>query len=216
MIGSIFDPKPARLELLPSSKGHAGIDVDKNGKIDDSDAYLTLETNQGAGYVDFKDIQKALQGFKPGQEVTEQELVGALTRDYQDDNLKIDGTSVTQGPFCFDMLSSYRQKQTFQVDGDKIFYNLTPDPDAPYEQVGEGRKVMDNGTVSLVEDADGMVHWDYGTPPPAPAVDPQAVTEAVCVRRDGMLHWVFPGERLEPGDSVVGNTDNFAANLLKG
>ena len=213
-LSSAFGPQtPVKFEVLPSTRGDAWIDVEKNGRINESDAFLTLETTKGGENLDFQDLKKALTAFAPGTKVSDKELVSALTKEYKDDSLQ--GTGVVTGGMCFDLLSTYRQKQTFEVDGDKIFYTLTPDPDAPFEKLGGGEKIAGAANVSLVKDADGILHWDIATPP-APAPDPDAVKEAVCVERDGILHWVFPGEKLEAGDKVIGNTDTFADNITKG
>ncbi len=196
LASSIFGSQgPVRYQVRPNQEGMAWRDVDKNGKIDDSDAYLDLKTTKGVEYLDFKDLKKVLEQ-RPKQEVTEETLVADLKKEYQDDSLQ--GTGVVNGSFCFDMVSDFKNDQTFNLDGDQIYYTLTPNPNKKAETAA-----LPEGTasVSLVRDKDGLLSFQYDGPqaPPPPA---NAVTEAVCVRRDGLLHWVFPGEALQPGDEV--------------
>jgi len=183
---SIFgNQEPVRYEIL-NKDGEAWLDVDRDSKIDDGDAYLTLNTAEHAEYVDFKDLKKVLAGSGP---MSSEQLLQVLGEQYGEPDFQ--ATGIVNGSMCFDMISVYRQKQTFEEKDGRLFLTLTPDPDAPFQK------------------------YVPPAPEPEPAVDPDALTEATCVERDGILHWLYPGEKLAPGDKVIGNTDNFVDNLTK-
>lgn len=97
------------------------------------------------------------------------------------------------------MISEYRQKQSFEVEGTQVFYTLTPDPDAPLVKA-DGP--VPEGQMRLVEDEDGVLHWQIPEPPAPPPMPEGAVTEPTLVERDGILHWLFPGEVPQPGDQI--------------
>ncbi|MBI3924004.1 MAG: hypothetical protein HY319_00535 [Armatimonadetes bacterium] len=212
MLSNIFGPQgPQRFQLLPSSDGAAWIDVDKNGRIDESDAYVSLKTPQGSENLDFADLMGVL---KARPQATGAEVAADLGRLYKEEGFQ--GTGVVNGGMCFDMLSEYRQKQTFELQGGKVFYTLEPDPNAPVQAYEEPAPSQEGTTqVSLVRDEDGVLRWKFPEPEAPPPLPPGAVTEATCVDRDGVLHWLFPGDVPEPGDTIIGNTDNFAENLAK-
>lgn len=202
-ISNVFGPQgPQRFPVLPSSDGRAGLDTDGNGTIDDGDAYLSLKGTQGTEYVDFQDLQKALQG-RTGQ-VPAEAVVADLDKSYGGAGLT--GMGVISGSMNFDMLSDYRQKQTFDVEGSQLFYTLTPDENAPYEKVSGP---VPDGEIRLVRDEDGVLRWQTPEPPEPEPMPEGAVTEATLVERDGVLHWLFPGEVPQPGDQIRGNTDGF-------
>ncbi|MBT9582877.1 hypothetical protein IV102_05980 [bacterium] len=190
MINALTGNTTPQTYPLRDKEGTAWVDVDKNGRIDDSDAYLTLETEKGAEYLDLKDVRQALQSLsKEGKPVSGGELVDQLKKQYDDSTLL--GLGVVNGSFCFDMISTYRHQQTFSMRGEEVEYTLEFDPTLPTETY-------------------------QPAPPPEEAPLPQgAVSEPTCVDRDGILHWLFPGEVPQAGDKVIGNTENFAENLGK-
>lgn len=202
------DTTPRSFPLRPREDGTVGIDTDNNQVIDDSDCYLTLETPQGSERLDFGDLRAALANLGADrQPVDDGAVVGELKKQYADDSLE--GLGIVNGSFNFDFLSTYRHTQSFSLSGDGITYTLQFDPEAPLKEYsGEG--------VALVQDEDGVLHWEFPSAPEPPPAPEGAVTEATLVERDGVLHWLFPGEVPEPGDRIVGNADTAAENLLQG
>lgn len=195
-ISNLFGPQgPQRYPVLASADGRAGLDADGSGVIDESDAYLTVNGERGQGYVEFQDLQKALEG-RTGP-VPAEAVVADLDKTYGGAGLT--GMSVLNGNLCFDMISEYRQKQGFEVEGNQVFYTLTPDPDAPFAKAGDP---VPEGQVRLIRDEDGLLRWQYPEPPAPPPPAEGAVTEVTLVERDGILHWLFPGEVPEPGDKI--------------
>jgi hypothetical protein len=187
-----------------------GPDVNKDGKLDECDSYLLLETEKGQENVDLKDIRQALQAVAPdGKPVSAAILLEQLKAQYSDPGLL--GFGLVNGSFCFDMLSTYRHQQSFALKGDEVEYTLQFDPNAPVETYNAESA---NG-LSLVKDKDGVLHWEFPAAPEPPPVAEGAVTEATAIRRDGLIRWLFPGEVPQPGDQIIGNTDTFAENIVK-
>lgn len=200
---NLFGPQgPQRFPVLPATDGRAGLDADGNGAIDEGDAFLSLEGGQGQEYVDFQDLRQVLQG-RTG-EVPAEAVVADLDKSYGGAGLT--GMAVINGSMNFDMISEYRQKQTFQVEGNQVFYTLTPDEQARYAKAGEP---VPEGEIRLVRDEHGVLRWETPEPPaPEPPAE-GAVTEATLVERNGILHWLFPGEVPQAGDKIRGGADDF-------
>lgn len=210
MINALTGNTTPQVFRLKEHQEQAGIDVNRDQKIDDSDAFLLLNTDKGTENVDLKDVRQALKSLAPdGKAVSAEILLEQLKAQYADPGLL--GFGISNGAFCFDMLSTYRHQQSFALKGEEIEYTLQFDPNAPLETFNPDQ----SEGISLVRDQDGVLHWEFPTPPPPPPMPENAVKEATAVRRDGIIHWLFPGEVPEPGDEILGNPDTFAANLLK-
>lgn len=198
---NLFGPsQPVTLRVLPAQDGTAWVDADKNGKIDDGDAYVVLQGRNSSGPVEFKQLQQAVQGSASDAEVAKK------LGDFE-------GTDLVNGAMCFDMVSTFKQKQTFENKAGEVTLTLTPDENAPETDV-QSQTETANGTLKLVRDADGVLRWEFPEPPAPPPPPEGAVTEATLVERDGVLHWLFPGEVPNDGDKIIGNADNAAENLL--
>lgn len=201
---------------LISHEGAAWADVDKNQKADDSDAYLTLETRGGVEYLDHADLRQALAELKADQQpVDGQAVISQLKSQYNDPSLESLG--VVNGSLNFDQLSTYRHTQSFQLRGDDIEYTLQFDPNAPleaYQGNAEETVISKNESTILVRDKDGVLRWETPAAPAAPEPPANAVTEATLVQRDGILHWLFPGEAPLEGDKILGDVNTPAEQLL--
>jgi len=184
MINALTGNTTPTTYTLRDKEGTAWLDVDNNQKIDESDAYLLLEGSKGAEYVDTQDLKAALLQLGADKKpVSDSQVIAQLVKQYADDSLQSLG--VVSGPFCFGMISTYRHKQSFQLDNDNLLYTLQFDPNAPIQAYV----------------------------PPAPQ-EPEplpegAVTEPTLVEREGILHWLYPGEVPQPGDGIQGSADEM-------
>lgn len=216
MINAFLGNTAPQTYKLISHEGTAWADVDKNQKADDSDAYLTLETRGGVEYLDHADLRQALRDLKADQQsVDDQAVIGQLKSQYNDPSLQ--GLGVVNGSLNFDQLSTYRHAQSFQLRGDDIEYTLQFDPNAPleaYQGNPDETVVSQNESTTLVRDKDGVLRWELPTAPAAPEPPANAVKEATLVQRDGILHWLYPGEVPSEGDKILGDVNTPADQLL--
>ena len=200
---------------LRSREGVASIDVDRNGQIDESDAYLRLQTQQGPELLDHDDLLAVLKTLRAHQQPTDAPAVVAQLREKYGDTSLVD-LEIVNGAFNFEHLSTYRHKQTFQIKGEEIEFTLQFDPSAPLETLADGRQIegkQDSGAM-LVRDQDGILNWVFPEPPAPPPPPANAVTEPTLVERDGMLHWLYPGEAPLPGDKIRGDANSSPEQLL--
>lgn len=210
MISALTGNTTPQVFRLKDHQEQAGIDVNRDSQIDDHDAFLLLNTEKGSENVDLKDVRQALQTLAPdGKAVSAEILLEQLKAQYADPGLL--GFGISNGAFCFDMLSTYRHQQSFALKGDEIEYTLQFDPNAPLETYNPDSA----SGVSLVEDKDGVLHWEFPTPPPPPPMPENAVKEPTAVERDGVIYWLWPGDVPQEGDKILGNPDTFEANILK-
>jgi len=199
---NMFGPsQPVTLRVLPAQDGTAWVDADRNGTIDDGDAYVVLQGRVDTKQVDFQQLQATVKSSASDAEVA------ARMGPYE-------GTDLINGPMCFDMVSTFKQTQTFENKAGEITLTLTPNEEAPDSPV-QSQTQTEYGTISLVKDQDGVLRWQFPEPPAPPPPPEGAVTEATLVERDGILHWLFPGEVPADGDKVIGNADTAAENLSK-
>jgi hypothetical protein len=198
---------PVTYTLRTKGEATAGIDTDRNGVIDDADCYLLLKTSKGDEELDIHDLRLALKNAGADkQPVDDQAVLAQLKQKYNDPSLEELG--IVTGSFNFDFLSTYRHKQSFQLEGEEISYTLQFDPEAPLKQ---WQPQEDN--VALVEGKDGVLRWEWPEAPEAPPLPDGAVTEATQVRRDGVLYWLWPGEAPQPGDEIVGTAAQLEKQL---
>ncbi len=151
-----------------------------------------LEKRDGSEYVDFKDLKQALEGKGPQ---SDKQVCDELARQYHEPEGTFAGTSIVNGSMCFDMVSTFKQSQEFKSENGEITLTLTP---------------TENDT-----NIQGQATTAHGNPAPPPPPPENAVKEATLVERDGVLHWLFPGEVPNDGDKIIGNPDTAADNLLK-
>jgi hypothetical protein len=201
-LANILGPsQPVTLRVLPAQDGTAWVDADKNGKIDDGDAYLVLEGREGSPQVDFQRLQSVVTAPQNDAEVA------AQLGDYE-------GTSIVNGSMCFDMVSTFRQTQTFENNNGEVTLTLTPNSEEKESPV-QSQAETGIGTISLVKDKDGVLRWEFPEPPAPPPPPEGAVKEATLVERDGILHWLWPGEVPADGDKIMGTPDTIEENLKK-
>jgi hypothetical protein len=200
---------PVTYTLRTKDEATAGIDTDRNGIIDDHDCYMTLRTSQGDELLDINDLRQALKSAGADQQpVDDQVVINQLKRQYNDPSLEELG--IVTGSFNFDFLSTYRHKQSFQLQGEEISYTLQFDPNAPLRSWDPQEQ---GGEAVLVRDQDGVLRWELPEAPEAPPLPEGAVTEVTQVRRDGVLHWLWPGDVPQAGDEIVGTAAELEKQL---
>jgi len=189
--------------------------VDRDGLIDENDAYLKLHTQKGPEWLSQEDLMSALKTLQADQKpVSDKAVVEQLKEQYSDPSLV--GLEIVNGSLNFEPLSTYRHQQTFHINGDQLEYTLQFDPTAPLEKLADGRVVegrLDSGA-TLVRNEDGVLLWEFPEPEAPPAPPENAVTVATLVERDGILHWLFPGEVPLEGDKIRGDADSSPEQLL--
>ena len=206
---------------LKANDDVAWIDADRDGQVNEqNDSCIILESNQGPGYLVYSDLKAALSELGADKSaVDEKAVMRQLEKQY--DGIEIESTTIKSDPYNFEGLSTYRNKQSFQLEGDEITYTLQFDPEAPLADY-TGNDLPPGGKVeawngnggALVRGTDGLLSWGFGSTPSAPEPPANAVKETTLVERDGLLHWVFPGEALLESDKFIGSGDNAGESLL--
>lgn len=197
---------PKTYTLRAKENGAAGLDSDNNGTIDEYESFITLETTKATEALVLTDLRQALQSLGADkQSVDDKAVVAELTRQYDDPSLRELG--IINGKFGFELLSTYRHKQSFSLEGEDIKYTLQFDPEAPTRSYEPERGSSDQ--LILVKDAEGVLHWvSPEAPEPAPLPE-GAVSEVTQVAREGVLLWLWPGEVPQPSDKVLGTAEEI-------